>query len=82
MICTNELKGLSGGRADYRVEQRLEYSHRAQSSASPLVRNVLAVAGQPVLRMRALQVPEEVLTIVALSTPCGASAASLYRNGS
>src|SRR5690606_21644074 len=53
---------------------------RAQSSASRLVRNVLAVAGQPVLLMRAFQVPEEVLTIVAMSTPYEASAASLYRN--
>ena len=42
---------------------------RAQSSASLLVRKVLAVAGQPVLRISAFRVPEGVLTIVAIQAP-------------
>ena len=36
------------------------------ASASLLVRKVLAVAGQPVLRINIFQVPEGVLTIVAI----------------
>lgn len=39
---------------------------RAQSSASRLVRKVLAVVGQPSLRMTAFHVPEGVLTMVAM----------------
>lgn len=39
---------------------------RAQSSASCLVRRVLALVGQPVLRTTAFQVPAGVLTIVAI----------------
>lgn len=39
---------------------------RAQSSASRLLRNVVAVVGQPFLRMTAFYVPEGVLTMVAM----------------
>lgn len=53
------------------IDQRVGalFALTAAFRASRLVRNVLAVAGHPVLRMRAFQVPEEVLTIVAMSTP-------------
>ncbi|MNE88998.1 hypothetical protein D3C80_1863650 [compost metagenome] len=39
---------------------------RDQSSASRLVRKVLALVGHPVLRITAFQVPAGVLTIVAI----------------
>lgn len=42
---------------------------RAQSSASRLVRNVLAWLGQPVFRMRAFHVPEGAFTNVANAHP-------------
>jgi len=42
--------------------------------------NGLTMAGRPVLRMSTVQVLEEILTIVVISTPYEASAASLYRN--
>src|SRR6218665_1439869 len=51
---------------------------RAQSSASRLVRKVLVLVGQPVLRTRAFQVPASVLTIVAIF-PCSQSV-PLYRH--
>src|SRR5690606_28069816 len=55
----------------------------AQSSASRLVRKVLDAVGQPVFRMTAFQVPEGVLTIVAMRVEAPKStlgASPLYRN--
>src|SRR5690606_14659177 len=72
-----------GARCMYTPRTISSSVRRAQSSASRLVRNVLDAVGQPVLRMTAFQVPEGVLTRVAMRVEAPKStlgASPLYRN--